>query len=147
MTDKRPEIARGMLPTLLGYHLRRAQVTVFESFARAMAGIDVTPGQFGVLQVIAANPGLSQTGLANAIGIDRSTMVAVIDKLETRGFVVRDPSPTDRRSYALRLSDAGAAALSDMEERVRAHERAIAHDLTADERRTLIELLSRVAPR
>ena len=146
MADKR-EINRGILPSLLGYHLRRAQVTVFESFARAMAGIDVTPGQFGVLHVIAANPGLSQTGLANAIGIDRSTMVAVIDKLETRRLVVRDPSPTDRRSYALRLSDSGTAQLRDMEERVRAHERAIARNLSADERRLLIELLSRVAGR
>jgi DNA-binding MarR family transcriptional regulator len=135
----------GILPELIGYHLRRAQVAVFQNFVQAMAGVEVTPGQFGVLQVIARNPGLSQTELGNAIGIDRSTVVAVIDKLEGRDFVVRAPSPTDRRSYALRLSECGARLLDDLERRVRAHEEAIAQGLSPAERRMLIGLLTRLA--
>jgi DNA-binding MarR family transcriptional regulator len=135
----------GILPELIGYHLRRAQVAVFQNFVQAMAGVEVTPGQFGVLQVIARNPGLSQTELGNAIGIDRSTVVAVIDRLEGRDLVVRAPSPTDRRSYALRLSERGAALLAELERRVRAHEEAIARDLGPAERRTLIDLLRRLA--
>jgi len=118
---------------------------VFQNFVQAMAGHDVTPGQFGVLQVIAANPGLSQTELGNAIGIDRSTVVAVIDRLEGRDLVVRAPSPHDRRSYALRLSEHGAAVLAELEARVRAHEEEIARGLAPAERRTLIDLLSRLA--
>jgi DNA-binding MarR family transcriptional regulator len=135
----------GILPELIGYHLRRAQVAVFQNFVQAMASVEVTPGQFGVLQVIARNAGLSQTELGNAIGIDRSTVVAVIDKLESRDFVVRAPSPTDRRSYALRLSERGARLLDDLERRVRAHEEAIAQDLSLAERRILIGLLQRLA--
>jgi DNA-binding MarR family transcriptional regulator len=139
------DIGKGMLPRLIGYHLRRAQVAVFQNFAEAMTGLDVTPGQFGVLEVIAVNPGLSQTTLARAIGIDRSTMVAVIDGLEARGLVVRAPAAGDRRSYALRLSRAGADALARMRQRVRRHEAYIARDLSAEESRLLIDLLQRLA--
>jgi DNA-binding MarR family transcriptional regulator len=132
------------LPKLLGYHLRRAHVAVFQDFAREMGGLDVTPGQVGVLQVIAANQGLSQTALGRAIGIDRSTVVAVIDRLEGRGLVVRAPSPTDRRSHALRLSPRGERVLTEIERRVRAHERRIARRLSAAEREQLIALLEKI---
>lgn len=135
----------GMLRTLLGYHLRRAQVAVFQHFTDAMGEADITPGQFGVLSVINGNPGLSQTQLGNALGIDRSTVVAVIDRLENRGLVMRAASPTDRRSHALKLSEAGVALLHRLEDMVRAHERHIARTLTPEDRQRLIELLDRVA--
>ena len=76
----------GILPELLGYHLRRAQLAVFADFARSMTGIDLTPGQFGVLARIAANPGLSQSALGRAVGIERSSVVAVIDRLDMHGL-------------------------------------------------------------
>ena len=60
----RTSTRRGLLPTLLGYQLRRAQIAVFQDFARAMADFDITPGRFGVLEVIAANSGLSQSEAA-----------------------------------------------------------------------------------
>jgi DNA-binding MarR family transcriptional regulator len=146
MAVKKPAQASalGVLPGLLGYHLRRAQVAVFQDFAREMARFEVTPGQFGVLQVIAANAGLSQTALGKTMGIDRSTVVAVIDRLEERGLVVRAASPTDRRSHALRLSEAGERTLKQLEERVRAHERRIAAPLGPGEREQLIELLRKL---
>lgn len=135
----------GMLKTLLGYHLRRAQVAVFQHFTQAMGEADITPGQFGVLSVIAGNPGLSQTQLGNALGIDRSTVVAVIDRLEGRGLVMRAPSPNDRRSHALQLSAEGARLLGRLEEMVRIHERQIARELSAEDQRQLLRLLDRVA--
>jgi DNA-binding MarR family transcriptional regulator len=139
------EISLGLLTTLLGYNLRRAQVAVFQNFAAEVGASELTPGQFGVLVVIDANPGLSQTQLGNALGIDRSTVVAVIDRLESRGLVARQPAPSDRRSHALYLSDSGKTTLRRLTERVRAHERAIARDLSAEEQGRLIELLRRVA--
>src|SRR4051812_35248532 len=123
----------GILPELVGYHLRRAQGAVFQDFVPERASFDATPGQFGALQVIAANPGLTPSGLAKASGIDRSTVVAVIDRLEQQDLVVRAPSPTDRRSHALRLSEGGAGALAQLEARVRSHEERIAGALTPDE--------------
>lgn len=134
-------IERGVLDTLVGYHLRRAQVAIFADFARAMAGLDVTPGQFGVLVLIAANKGLSQSALGQALGLDRSTMVGVIDRLDRRGLVVRAPAPNDRRSYALKLSAKGEALRREVARRVRIHERRVARGLSEAERTALIELL------
>jgi DNA-binding MarR family transcriptional regulator len=136
---------RGMLPDLLGYQLRRAQIAVFQNFAAAMANFDITPGRFGVLEVIAANSGLSQSELGAILGLDRSTVVAVIDRLEHDGLVRRLKSPNDRRSHALRLSEKGAVTLAVLEQRVAAHEREIAAVLSAAERKTLLTLLARVA--
>ena len=48
-------LAKGMLPSLLGYHLRRAQVAVFQNFAQAVAEFDVTPGHGGIEVVVAAS--------------------------------------------------------------------------------------------
>jgi DNA-binding MarR family transcriptional regulator len=140
-------VGRGILTSLIGYHLRRAQVAVFQHFAATVGAAEITPGQFGVLTVINSNPGLSQTQLGNALGIDRSSVVAVIDRLESRGLVMRAVSPSDRRSHALRLSDEGARLLARLDELVRNHERHIARDLSADDKQQLIELLDRIARR
>jgi len=143
--DRETEISLGLLSSLLGYNLRRAQVAVFQNFTEVVGAAELTPGQFGVLVVIDANPGLSQTQLGNALGIDRSTVVAVIDRLESRGLVARQPAPNDRRSHALHLSDAGKTTLRRLTERVRTHERQIARHLSTDDQARLIELLWRVA--
>jgi DNA-binding MarR family transcriptional regulator len=135
----------GILPELLGYQLRRTQIAVFQNFSRAMEPLDVTPGRFGVLEVIAANSGLSQSELGGLLGIDRSTIVAVIDRLERDGLVRRMPAPHDRRSHALKLSEKGAVTLALLERRVAAHEREIASGLSAEERKILQTLLARVA--
>jgi len=135
----------GVLPELLGYRLRQAQIAVFLDFCAGMEALGVTPGRFGVLQVVAANPGLSQSELGGILGIDRSTVVAVIDRLEAGDLVRRMPAPKDRRSHALVLGRRGEALLPELEARVRAHEERIARNLSEAERQTLLDLLSRLA--
>ena len=138
------DIDYDILPELTGYHLRRAQVSVFGAFSRAIAGQNLTPGQFGVLVLIGTNTGLSQSALARAVGIERSTMVAAIDGLEGRGLVERRPSTVDRRSNALVLSPKGKALISKAKAQVRAHEDATFGMLDPAERDTLKDLLYRV---
>ncbi len=133
-----------ILPELVGYHLRRAQSVVFDDFLRTMAAQQIAPGQFGVLVLIAANPGLSQSALARAVGVERSTMVAVIDRLQARGLVERRRSAADRRSYALGLSAAGRRLLARLKPMVRRHERRVTQRLDAAEKATLIGLLRRL---
>src|SRR5581483_4184599 len=122
----------GLLSELIGYQVRRAQVAVFQHFAQAFTGLQLTPGQLGALVLIQANPGLSQSALGGALGVDRSTVVPLIDRLEARGLVVRAPSPRDRRSHALQLSPEGIALLARATEQVRAHEATIAARLSED---------------
>lgn len=142
---KNGSLALGPLPDLIGYNLRKAQVAIFQNFQNAVAPHDITPGQFGVLIMIRENEGLSQSDLGSAVGIDRSTMVAVIDRLESRGLVVRAPSPNDRRSYALRLSPEGEALMGDLIPRVQAHDAGMVKDLSEAERLQLIDFLRRIA--
>ncbi|HEY0835187.1 MAG TPA: MarR family transcriptional regulator [Azospirillum sp.] len=143
--NKTGKLALGPLPDLVGYNLRKAQVAVFQNFQNAVAPHDITPGQFGVLIMIKENQGLSQSDLGAAVGIDRSTMVAVIDRLESRGLVIRAPSPNDRRSYALKLSPDGERLLDELVPRVREHDQSMVKDLSADEQAQLIDFLRRVA--
>lgn len=133
------------LDKLLGYHLRRAQASVFSDFNQAMADNKITPGQYGVLALIDANPGLNQTALSKAMGIERSTMVAVIDHLEKRNLVARHNSPTDKRSYALGLTETGQDMLKHITKKVLEHEKKITEKLSDEENRTLISLLKKVA--
>lgn len=133
-----------ILPELVGYHLRRAQGVVFDDFARTMAARRIAPGQFGVLVLIGANPGLSQSALARAVGVERSTMVGVIDRLQARGLVERRRSAADRRSYALGLSAAGRRLLTRLKPMVRRHERRVTKRLDDAEKATLIGLLRRL---
>jgi len=142
------EILYGLLPQILGYHLRRTQVAIFQHFSRTVAGQeDITPGLFGMLQVIAANPGLGQSRLAEAMEVDRSTIVKVVDQLEGRGLIIREPSRIDKRSHCLGLTDKGRRALRRMETLVLRHEDEFTEVLSADERQFLIRLLMRLYSR
>ena len=134
----------GLLPDLLGYHLRCAQVAVAQHFATSFGQHDVSQPQFGTLLLIEANPGISQSSVAEALRFDRSTLVQIIDRLESRDLVVREVSEHDRRSHALRLTAAGAAFLETLKSLGEAHESHTARALSADERETLIRLLDRV---
>ena len=113
-TARSPSLDRGLLPSLMGYALRRAQSAVFADFAAtfAKAGEALTPGEFGLLVLVDRNEGLSQMALARALGIDRSTLVPILDRLQARDLLVRRPSPTDGRTHALALTSAGAKALA-----------------------------------
>lgn len=137
---------RGLLPSLLGYVLRRTQSAVFDDFAAtfAKAGEALTPGEFGLLVLVDCNAGMSQMALARALGIDRSTLVPILDRLQERGLLLRHRSPTDGRTHALALTPAGGKALARFARLVRAHEKRIASDLSSTETRTLIELLEKV---
>jgi DNA-binding MarR family transcriptional regulator len=143
-TPLETSVDMGMLGELFGYPLRRAQGAVFEDFMRTMAESRLTPGQFGVLILIDRNDGLSQSSLARALGIERSTMVAVIDRLEDRKLVQRRPSATDGRSYALSLSPSGDRLLAETRPRVRRHEKRLTAGLEPGELETLIDLLQRI---
>jgi DNA-binding MarR family transcriptional regulator len=139
------DLDHGPLPGLLGYQLRLAQLAVFRDFERAAGGLGVSPGRFGLLALVEANPGVSQTRLAHAVGLDRSTMVAVLDQLEDRRLVERRAGP-DRRTNGLWLTREGKRLVARLKRRITEHEARIAGRLSAKERATLFALLRRLGP-
>lgn len=139
-------VALGILPELIGYHLRLAQVAIFRDFRKALGEYDITPGLFGVLVLIEANAGMKQTDLARAMHLDRSTVVNVIDNLEAMNLVERRAVAGDRRSKALFLTATGGTLLQKLKRQVANHEKRLAANLSAAERAKLVELLQRIFP-
>jgi DNA-binding MarR family transcriptional regulator len=137
----------GRLPSLLGYHLRIAHIAVFQNFGRTVGKADITPPQLGTLLLVEANPGISQSAVAEALRFDRSTLVQIVDRLEERGLLKRESSARDRRSHALTLTAAGTRLLVTLKELLRQHEAEIAAPMSAAERATLIGLLERLHSR
>ncbi len=134
----------GPLAGLVGYRLRKAQLWAFQLFMASLGDSGITPGRFGLLAVIQENPGLNQAALAEAVDVDRSTMVAMIDKLEAEGWVRRKTSTRDRRSYAIHLTKSGRMILEESWPQVLAFEEMVCKDLSETERRELLRLLSRL---
>lgn len=136
----------GLLPGLLGYQVRQAQIAIFRDFTATLADDGMTPTLFGSLVLIEANPGLKQADLARALQLDRSTVVTVIDTLEKRGLVARRRAADDRRSNAVSLTTAGTRLLARLKPRVADHEARLANDLNPEERATLVATLARIFP-
>ena len=133
----------GCLASHVGFHLRLAQLAVFEHFGNRLNEIDVTPAIFSVLEVLQQNDGITQSKLAAAVRLERSSMVPMLDKLSRRGLVERRTSTTDRRHNHLHLTAAGRELLAEAIRRAAEHEREICKPFTIAEKKLLLELLGR----
>lgn len=141
--DDRP-IDFDELPEYVGYQVRRAQARIFGEFEATCADVDFTPGSFGVLTLIRANPGITQVALAAAFGVDKSTMSPVIFRLEKRGLIRREVLESDRRCHALYLLPSAEPMFLEARERFRAFEEGVAARLSKTEQRELTRLLGKL---
>jgi len=134
----------GGLEDHLGFLLRMAYVVASRHFARAMDRLDLTQKQTGVLWLISANGGASQTAIANELGMDRASMMAIVDRLEERELVTRERSQHDGRRQALYLTPKGRRLLSQARDALMRHETWLATPFTPEELAALKALLKRV---
>jgi MarR family transcriptional regulator, transcriptional regulator for hemolysin len=111
--------------------------------ADALETVGLTPALFALLNVIGAREGAIQQELGSAMGIDRSTMVALIDQLESAGLAKRRPSATDRRARQIEITPKGRRLLQRARRMVAQVEDEVLAGLTAEERRELEALLRR----
>jgi DNA-binding MarR family transcriptional regulator len=132
------------LPTYVGYQVRRAQARIFGEFESLLGDLDFTPGSFGVLTLIRANPGITQVALAAAFGVDKSTMSPVIVRLEKRELIRREVLESDRRCQALFFEASGEAVFLAAREKFRALEAGVAARLSKGEQRELARLLAKL---
>ncbi|RJG07372.1 MarR family transcriptional regulator [Noviherbaspirillum cavernae] len=134
-----------VLDDLVGYAVRRAQLSIYEDFAATLAAEDITPQRFSSLVIIENNPGISQTKLAEVMGIARSGVVSIIDRFEKGGLVERHASD-DRRSYSLHLTRDGKRQLKRYKKTVLDHDHRIAQALSGAEKKLLRDLLKKLCP-
>jgi DNA-binding MarR family transcriptional regulator len=136
-----PRTSLGGLDEFTGYVVRRAQIWMFQDFKRALKELDMTPAQFAVMKIVAANPGIAQARVAEVLCIERARLVQMLDRLEAPDLITRIRSTTDRRSHALHLTSAGVRMLERLEQRVEAHERNVVARLGAKGKSDLLRLL------
>lgn len=93
--------------SLLGYNLRRAYAAQLQRFHAHFSKLDIRPVQFTLLGHLYHNPGTSQARVGKMLDIQRANLVTLLDELEKRGLLMREPARGDKRSRVLNLTAAG----------------------------------------
>lgn len=128
-----------------GFLIRRLHQIHLALFAEECAAFGITPVQFSLLSVLAAQPGLDQAALAFAVGVDRATTANVVARLDQRGLLHRRPGATDRRVKQVELTAAGHRLLARIDPHARrAHARTLEALRPADRERFVTLLRSLV---
>jgi len=111
--------------------------------AQAFETVGLTPALFALLNVIGARQGAIQQELGAMLGIDPSTMVALVDRLEEAGLAKRRPSPRDRRAREVVITAKGRRQLDAARRKVADVEDEVLGGLSGSERDQLMTLLRR----
>ena len=114
-------------------------------FAERLAPLGLSPAQVGILWNLASHPDMTQRSMADLLGAYPSRLVLLLDELEKKGLLERRPDPKDRRSHALRLTEAGQARLEEIGRVARQHQDDLCAGLGEAERTQLRELLLKIA--
>jgi DNA-binding MarR family transcriptional regulator len=143
-----PGLDYGVLDALMGYALRRAQNALYLDFYAATEDFGLSPQRFAALVLIDRNPGIRQGVLAQAMGIDRSGALRLVDWLEARHLAAREPSNEDARVWGLHLTTPGRRTLAAMQKTVLQHDRALIAALgkTGAQLKPLLDALANLAP-
>ncbi len=128
-----------------GFLLSKIGADASRRYRQRLAALDLEPHHAALLRYVASARGLSQQALADTLQVARSRMVVLVDDLEQRNLIERHRSLTDRRAYALQLTDDGRQLLERAMAIAREFEDELCQPLQADERHQLVAFLRRLA--
>lgn len=134
----------GLLDEIIGFHLRMAHGAVYRHFTETFSELDLTQKQVSVLWLIEDHPDIAQADIGRLLQMDRATVMAIVNRLQKRGFVERGDVKEDRRRQTLHLTEAGREALVSAREAILEHENWLKSRFTPGETAMLIELLRRI---
>src|ERR671936_690040 len=127
-----------------GYLLRRLHQIHYALFFEECAGYDITPVQYGLLTTLSLNPNLDQNSLARELGIDRTNVADVLNRLARRGLLERRRSPDDGRMVLARLTRAGERLTRKMYRPMQRAQKRLLGPLLPQERNALMITLIRL---
>jgi DNA-binding MarR family transcriptional regulator len=127
-----------------GYLLRRLHQIHYALFFEECAGYGITPVQYGLLTTLSLNPNLDQNSLARELGIDRTNVADVLNRLARRGLVERRRSPNDARMVLARLTRAGDRLTRKMYRPMQRAQKRLLSPLLPQERNALMITLIRL---
>jgi DNA-binding MarR family transcriptional regulator len=125
--------------------LHRVLQRALDLYAESAGPGAVTQRQFAVLAAVQADEGATQAGLVKVTGIDRSTLADLVARMIAKGLLERERSVLDARANAVRLTDAGRAALEDAAPKTRAADEALLKLLPGSKRAAFLAALSAMA--
>src|SRR5262245_7360953 len=111
--------------------------------AEALESLGLTPALFSLLNFLGGRDGAIQQEIGSAMGIDPSTMVTLVDRLENAGLAKRRPRPEDRRAREVVITAKGRRVLERARRMAADVEAEVLQGLSAGERRQLVALLRR----
>jgi DNA-binding MarR family transcriptional regulator len=124
----------------IGFLLRAAHMRATSAFAAALTPLRIEGRHFAALDHLDDRP-YSQRQLADLTGSDKSTMVRLIDDLESKGLARRQASPDDRRTHTITLTSSGARTLAAAREIARTVVAELLGHMSAEDQQQLIALL------
>lgn len=127
--------------TLPGHLARRLQQLAVALFNEEVAELSLTPVQYSALHAVCKQPGIDQKTLAQTISYDAATIGGVIDRLESRGLVLRTVSPQDRRVRLISPTAGGVQLLEAVMPRVLQTQDRLLEPLSPSERKELMRLM------
>ena len=122
----------------MGFRLKERSLAAYEPTG-------LSPYDHGVLALLDEEPVETQAMIADALGYDRSHLVGVLDDLEARALIARRRDPADRRRHLVTLTPAGKQAVERLRAVAQQVDEEFFEPLSAEERRELFALLSRIA--
>jgi DNA-binding MarR family transcriptional regulator len=134
----------GLLSRSLAFHVRKAQLALQRRGLRSISALHVGPAEFGTLVLCEQNPGMAQFQIAAALDIDKASVVAVVDRLEELGWLLRRRSNHDRRRYGLYLTAEGLRQAQVLRAQADEAESFAREIFSPDELNQLLGLLSRL---
>ncbi len=134
----------GPLDTSALHLLHRAGQCAEVLFTSEAAKADMTPRQYAVLVCVSHNPDISQTGLVEQTGVDRSTLADVVRRLVKKGLLQRKRTRSDARMYAVRLTAKGAGLLNSVKPLASKVDQRILAVLRSDQRGFFIGALGEI---
>lgn len=129
----------------LGWLLKHAQERWLTLSVAALRDLGINGRELAVLATLAEGEPPSQLEAAQRLGIDRTTMVDLVDALEGRALVERRPDPRDRRRNIVAVTERGSRVLVDGLKATAAAEQAFLAPLAPDDQRRLRSMLEQVA--
>ncbi len=129
---------------IVGFHIRMAHVALYRHFLENYGHLELTQKQVTALWLIGDHPGIAQTDLARWMRMDRATTMAMVNRLQSRKYLVRGRSASDGRKRTLNLTAAGRRALVAAKAAIFEHERWVKARFTSSEVSTLVALLTRI---
>ncbi|MFN4099243.1 MAG: MarR family winged helix-turn-helix transcriptional regulator [Pararhodobacter sp.] len=147
LQDEPADLPLALQPALessINFRLRMAQILAYRAFEAKTPDHGGAARYLGLLSIICQNPGQPQHRLAEAVGLQRSSLVPILDRLEGAGIVQRRAVDGDRRANAVWVTPHGEAVVADLTAQANAVEAQTLEGLTEAEAAQLRELLDRV---